>query len=124
MKRILAISLLLSIAATATAQTPKVVEKPATKSTVAVVPQKPAPGTKADPAKVKVVVAPVAKTVAVPAKPAVVAVKPAVVSAKPAVVAAAQSKPAKAVAVVPAKTNAAVPAHAPAATTKVAAVPV
>ena len=92
MKRNLAISLLLGVAAVATAQTP-VSKTPAKTVTVT---QKPAPGTKVDPSKVKVVAVPTAKPAATPTgtaskpltKSAAVATKPAVVAAKPAVVAA------------------------------------
>ena len=98
MKRTLAISLLLGVAAVAAAQTP-VSTTPAKTVTVT---QKPAPGTKVDASKVKVVAVPTAKpgvkpavtatkpTVVAgkPSKPAVVAAKPAGVTAKPSVVAA------------------------------------
>jgi hypothetical protein len=105
MKRTLAISLLLGLAATAAAQTPKAVEKVVSKSasTVRVAAQKPAPGTKSGPVKVKVVAVSAVKPAPM-ARPAVVAVQPhavkvqvapKVVAAPPHRVAAAQESRAK-----------------------------
>ena len=88
MKRTLAISLLLGVAAVAVAQTPA----STTPAKTVTVTHKPAPGTKVDPSKVKVVpvptVKPAVKATVAASKPAVVAAKPAVAASKPAVVAA------------------------------------
>jgi Tfp pilus assembly protein PilP len=87
MKRTLAISLLLGIAAVAVAQTPA----STTPAKTVTVTQKPAPGTKVDASKVKVVAVPTAKPTV---KPTVTASKPTVVAAKPSKPAVAAAKPA------------------------------
>lgn len=78
MKRTLAFSLLLALTSGVRAQTPTVVEKPATKTTVSVA-NKPAQSkgaVKPSPATAKVTPASVQKTAAPAGKPAVVAVQP------------------------------------------------